>query len=82
MIDRDIPQDRQIRLQDSGREAEDRRAARQLGRDPLRPELAHLLDHDVNRTSPSASLDQAFTGLDQYLLDELIPNKAAPTGIE
>jgi hypothetical protein len=37
----------------------------------------------LNRTSPSASPDEAFTALDQYLLDELIPNKtpepAAPS---
>ena len=30
----------------------------------------------LNRTSPSASPNQAFTELDQYLLDELLPNKA------
>lgn len=34
-----------IRLQGGGGEAEDRRAARELARNPLHPELAHLLDH-------------------------------------
>jgi hypothetical protein len=29
----------------------------------------------VNRTRPGASLDEAFTELDQYLLDELTPDK-------
>ena len=29
----------------------------------------------LNRTSPSVSPNEAFTELDQYLLDELIPNK-------
>lgn len=37
----------------------------------------------LNRTSPSASPNQAFTELDQYLLDELIPTRtpepAAPS---
>jgi hypothetical protein len=31
----------------------------------------------LNRTQPDASPDQGFTELDQYLLDELVPNKAA-----
>lgn len=30
----------------------------------------------LNRTSPSASPNEAFTELEQYLLDELVPNKA------
>jgi len=29
----------------------------------------------LNRTSPGASPNEAFTELDQYLLDELLPNK-------
>jgi hypothetical protein len=29
----------------------------------------------LNRTTPAASPDEAFTELDQYLLDELLPNK-------
>src|SRR5258708_6028620 len=29
----------------------------------------------LNRTSPRASPDEAFTELDQYLLDELLPDK-------
>lgn len=35
----------------------------------------------LNRTSPSASPNEAFTELDQYLLDELVPNRGpAPAG--
>lgn len=30
----------------------------------------------LNRTSPDASPDEAFTELDQYLLDELVPTRA------
>ena len=30
----------------------------------------------LNRTSPAASPDDAFTQLDQYLLDELLPDRA------
>lgn len=30
----------------------------------------------LNRTSPTASPDEAFTELDQYLLDQLLPSKA------
>ncbi|MGD1106038.1 MAG: IS4 family transposase [Terracidiphilus sp.] len=29
----------------------------------------------LNRTTPAASPDEAFTELDQYLLDELLPTK-------
>ncbi len=32
----------------------------------------------LNRTRPDASPAEAFTDLDQYLLDELVPNKSAP----
>ena len=32
----------------------------------------------LNRTSPEASPNEAFTELDQYLLDELLPDKAPP----
>jgi hypothetical protein len=31
----------------------------------------------LNRTRPGASPDEAFTELDQYLLDELVPDKPA-----
>jgi len=31
----------------------------------------------LNRTRPGASPDEAFTELDQYLLDELVPDKSA-----
>ena len=31
----------------------------------------------LNRTRPEASPDEAFTELDQYLLDELVPDKPA-----
>jgi hypothetical protein len=31
----------------------------------------------LNRTRPGASPNEAFTELDQYLLDELVPNKPA-----
>lgn len=47
MEDRDLPQDPEIRLQGRGIEAENSGAARQPDCDPLHPELAHLLDHDV-----------------------------------
>ena len=33
----------------------------------------------LNRTHPEASPDEAFTEIDQYLLDELVPDKHAPT---
>lgn len=32
----------------------------------------------LNRTSPNALPDEAFTELDQYLLDELLPDKHPP----
>ena len=32
----------------------------------------------LNRASPEASPDEAFTELDQYLLDELMPDKTRP----
>jgi hypothetical protein len=31
----------------------------------------------LNRTDPEASFNEAFTQLDQYLLDELLPHKTA-----
>ena len=31
----------------------------------------------LNRTRPGASPDEAFTELDQYLLDELVPDRPA-----
>ena len=33
----------------------------------------------MNRTSPTASPEEAFTELDQYLLDELLPDKTPPS---
>jgi hypothetical protein len=32
----------------------------------------------LNRISPEVSASEAFTELDQYLLDELLPDKTAP----
>jgi hypothetical protein len=32
----------------------------------------------LNRTRPDAAPTEAFTNLDQYLLDELVPNKGSP----
>jgi hypothetical protein len=34
----------------------------------------------LNRTAPGASPNEAFTELDQYLLDELLPNLNQPPG--
>ena len=43
----------------------------------MHPELENLLDHDAESDPAGTSPDEAFTELDQYLLDELVPDKSA-----
>lgn len=75
MEDRDLPQDPEVRMQSRGCKAQHSGTARKPDRNPVHFQLENLPDHKADRTSPDASPDDAFTELDQYLLDELVPNR-------
>jgi hypothetical protein len=59
-------------------QTQNRRTARESHRHPDHPELENLPDHHAQSSSTRRYPTEAFTELDQYLLDELVPNKGSP----
>ena len=79
MEDRNLPQNLEVRMQVE--EAKLRTAERLVNLIAILCILSWRIFWItmLNRTSPDASPDRAFTEIDQYLLDELVPDRSRET---